>query len=53
MQVCSQDEKPQAVEDKKMLHAEEIAEAIQFALTCSSATDGVNLRIEPRTQNTS
>jgi NAD(P)-dependent dehydrogenase (short-subunit alcohol dehydrogenase family) len=53
MQECSPDEKQEAVASHEMLHAEEIAEAIAFVLTRSSACDVVNLRIEPRVQKTS
>lgn len=53
MQECSQDEKREAVANEEMLHAEEVAEAIIFALTRSARTDVVNLRIEPRLQKTS
>jgi 3-hydroxy acid dehydrogenase/malonic semialdehyde reductase len=53
MQECSDDEKRKAVAQQQMLHAEEIAEAIQFVLTRSPASDVVNLRIEPRVQRTS
>jgi NADP-dependent 3-hydroxy acid dehydrogenase YdfG len=53
MQECSQDEKQEAVENDEMLHAVEVAEAIEFVLTRSERTDIVNLRIEPRVQKTS
>lgn len=53
MQECSPEEKQEAVANQEMLHAEEIAEAIAFVLTRSSACDVVNLRIEPRLQKTS
>lgn len=53
MQECSHDEKRRAVADEKMLHAEEVAEAILIALTRSHRTDVVTLRIEPRLQKTS
>jgi NAD(P)-dependent dehydrogenase (short-subunit alcohol dehydrogenase family) len=53
MQECSPDEKQEAVAKQEMLHAEEVAEAITFVLTRSSACDIVNLRIEPRVQKTS
>jgi NADP-dependent 3-hydroxy acid dehydrogenase YdfG len=36
-----------------MLHAVEVAEAIEFVLTRSARADVVNLRIEPRRQKTS
>lgn len=53
MQQCSDDQKREAVAGGEMLHAAEIAEAIQFILTCSPRADIVNLRIEPRLQKTS
>jgi NAD(P)-dependent dehydrogenase (short-subunit alcohol dehydrogenase family) len=53
MQECSDDEKRQAIDEDEMLYAEEIAEAILFALTRSERADVVNLRIEPRLQKTS
>lgn len=53
MQECSGDDKREAVEKEEMLHAEEVAEAILFALTRSHRTDVVTLRIEPRLQKTS
>jgi NAD(P)-dependent dehydrogenase (short-subunit alcohol dehydrogenase family) len=53
MQECSQDEKREAVANEEMLHAVEVAEAIEFVLTRSERTDIVNLRIEPRVQKTS
>jgi 3-hydroxy acid dehydrogenase/malonic semialdehyde reductase len=53
MQECSTDEKREAIAQQKMLHAEEIAEAIEFVLTRGPASDVVNLRIEPRVQKTS
>jgi NADP-dependent 3-hydroxy acid dehydrogenase YdfG len=53
MQECSQDDKREAVENDEMLHAVEVAEAIEFVLTRSERTDIVNLRIEPRVQKTS
>lgn len=53
MQECSDEEKQQAIANHEMLYAEEIAEAIQFALTRSERADVVNLRIEPRIQKTS
>lgn len=42
-----------AIAGHRMLYAEEIAEAIHFALTRSERADIVNLRIEPRIQKTS
>lgn len=53
MQECSPEEKREAVAKQEMLQAEEIAEAILFVLSRSSACDVVNLRIEPRVQKTS
>jgi 3-hydroxy acid dehydrogenase/malonic semialdehyde reductase len=53
MQECSADEKREAVAEHEMLHAEEVAEAIEFVLTRSDCADVVNLRIEPRLQKTS
>jgi 3-hydroxy acid dehydrogenase/malonic semialdehyde reductase len=53
MQECSEDEKRDAVAAHKMLHAEEIAGAIEFVLTRSERADVLNLRIEPRLQKTS
>jgi 3-hydroxy acid dehydrogenase/malonic semialdehyde reductase len=53
MQECSQDDKREAVANDEMLHAVEVAEAIEFVLTRSERTDIVNLRIEPRVQKTS
>jgi NADP-dependent 3-hydroxy acid dehydrogenase YdfG len=52
MQECSDDEKRQAVAKHEMLHAQQVAEAIQFVLTRAPSTDIVNLRIEPRIQKT-
>jgi 3-hydroxy acid dehydrogenase/malonic semialdehyde reductase len=53
MQERSDDEKSQAIAAHEMLFAEEIADAIVFALTRSERTDVVTLRIEPRIQKTS
>jgi NADP-dependent 3-hydroxy acid dehydrogenase YdfG len=53
MQEGSDAEKRRKVEQEEMLHAEEVAEAILFALTRSHRTDVVTLRIEPRLQETS
>lgn len=53
MQECSVAEKRAAVARREMLHAREIAEAIEFVLTRSAASDVVNLRIEPLLQETS
>lgn len=52
MQECSDVEKREAVAREEMLHAEEIAEAIEFIPTRSRRADVVNLRIEPRLQKT-
>lgn len=43
----------EAIANDEMLYAEEVAEAILFALTRSPRTDVVNLRIEPLIQKTS
>lgn len=53
MQECAADEKREAIANRQMLHAEEVAEAIEFVLTRSPAADVVNLRIEPLMQKTS
>ena len=53
MQECSPDEKREAVAKDQMLHAIDVADAIEFVLTRSPRTDVVNLRIEPRVQKTS
>ncbi|UZK65356.1 SDR family oxidoreductase [Sphingomonas sp. M1-B02] len=53
MQECTPDEKREAIAADKMLHAEDIADAILFVLTRSERADVVNLRIEPRLQKTS
>lgn len=53
MQECTDDEKREAVAKHEMLHAQEVAEAIQFVLSRAPSTDIVNLRIEPRIQKTS
>jgi NADP-dependent 3-hydroxy acid dehydrogenase YdfG len=50
LQQCSDDDKREAVANDEMLHAEEVAEAIQFILTRSERADVVNLRIEPQLQ---
>lgn len=52
MQECDDDEKRAAVARQEMLHAEEVADAVRYVLTRSSATDILNLRIEPRLQKT-
>ncbi|KKC24645.1 SDR family oxidoreductase [Sphingomonas sp. SRS2] len=52
MQECSVDEQQAAIDRQEMLYAEEIAEAILFALTRSERCDVVSLRIEPRLQKT-
>jgi 3-hydroxy acid dehydrogenase / malonic semialdehyde reductase len=53
MQECSEEEKRAAIANHEMLYAEEIAEAIVFALTRSERSDVVTLRIEPRIQKVS
>ncbi|MDB6133460.1 MAG: 3-oxoacyl-[acyl-carrier-protein] reductase FabG1 [Verrucomicrobiales bacterium] len=53
MQELTAEQKREAVAAHEMLHAEEVAEAIEFILTRSERTDIVNLRIEPRLQKTS
>ena len=53
MQECSDEEKREAIANHEMLYAEEIAEAIVFALTRSARSDVVTLRIEPRVQKIS
>lgn len=53
MQECSEEEKRTAVAHAEMLHAVEIAEAIEFILTRSERADVLNLRIEPRMQRVS
>jgi NAD(P)-dependent dehydrogenase (short-subunit alcohol dehydrogenase family) len=53
MQECSPEEQREAIAHHEMLYAEEIAEAILFALTRSERCDVVTLRIEPRVQKTS
>lgn len=50
MQECSEGDKREAIANERMLYAEEIAEAILFALTRSPRADVVTLRIEPRVQ---
>jgi 3-hydroxy acid dehydrogenase / malonic semialdehyde reductase len=52
MQESSPSEQRQAIADHEMLYAEEIGEAILFALTRSERSDVVTLRIEPRVQKT-
>ena len=53
MQECSDEDKRRAIADDEMLYAEEIAEAVHFALTRSPRADVANLRIEPRLQKMS
>ncbi len=53
MQECTIEEQREAIANHEMLYAEEIAEAILFALTRSARADVVTLRIEPRVQKTS
>ncbi len=52
MQPKSEEEQQEAIAEHEMLYAEEIAEAIRFVLTRSERNDIVNLRIEPRIQQT-
>jgi 3-hydroxy acid dehydrogenase / malonic semialdehyde reductase len=52
MQECSDADKQAAIENEEMLYADEVADAIVFALTRSQRADVVNLRIEPRMQKT-
>ena len=52
MQECSEDEQRESIGRDEMLHAGEIADAIEFVLTRSRSADVVNLRIEPRVQKT-
>lgn len=53
MQPKTEEEQRKALANREMLHADEIAEAIHFALTRSQQADVVNLRIEPQFQATS
>ena len=53
MQQCTDAQKEQAIADHRMLYADEVGDAILFALTRSERADVVNLRIEPRLQKTS
>jgi NAD(P)-dependent dehydrogenase (short-subunit alcohol dehydrogenase family) len=52
MQQCDEAEKRKAIAHDEMLHAVEIAEAVEFVLTRSQRADVVSLRIEPRMQKT-
>jgi NAD(P)-dependent dehydrogenase (short-subunit alcohol dehydrogenase family) len=52
MQECSLEQQRDAIARREMLHAEEIAEAILFAITRSDRCDIVGLRIEPLMQKT-
>jgi NADP-dependent 3-hydroxy acid dehydrogenase YdfG len=52
MQPCSQEEQAEAIARHEMLQADEIGEAILFALTRSARCDVVSMRIEPRLQMT-
>jgi NADP-dependent 3-hydroxy acid dehydrogenase YdfG len=52
MQEKSEEEKAREIEQHKMLLADDIAEAIHFALTRPARADVVMLRIEPRIQET-
>lgn len=53
MQPRTEEEIKEALANREMLYADEIAEAIYFALTRSQQADVVNLRIEPQIQATS
>jgi 3-hydroxy acid dehydrogenase/malonic semialdehyde reductase len=53
MQESSDEQKAAAVSNQEMLLAEDVAEAILFALTRPERSDIVTLRIEPRIQKTS
>jgi 3-hydroxy acid dehydrogenase / malonic semialdehyde reductase len=53
MQECSAEEQREAIARHEMLYAEEIAEAVLFALSRSERCDVLTLRIEPRLQKTS
>jgi NAD(P)-dependent dehydrogenase (short-subunit alcohol dehydrogenase family) len=50
MQECSVEEQRQAIARHEMLYAEDIAEAILFALTRPERCDVTELRVEPRLQ---
>jgi 3-hydroxy acid dehydrogenase/malonic semialdehyde reductase len=50
MQECTDEEQRAAIEHHEMLYAEEVADAIAFALTRSERCDVLNLRVEPRLQ---
>lgn len=52
MQECGDAEKRAALAEGRMLPAEDVADAIVFALTRSATCDIVNLRIEPLLQKT-
>jgi 3-hydroxy acid dehydrogenase / malonic semialdehyde reductase len=52
MQECSEAEKAKAVAGHAMLHAEEVAETVIFALTRSERCNLMSLRVEPRLQKT-
>ena len=53
MQPGDDDSRREAIANDEMLYAEEVAEAILFALTRSGRADVVNIRIEPLLQKTS
>ena len=53
MQPGGDEARREAIARDEMLYAEEVAEAILFALTRSERADVVNLRIEPLIQTTS
>lgn len=52
MQECSVEEQRAAIARHEMLHAEEIADGILFALTRSERCNVLTLRMEPRLQKT-
>ena len=52
MQECSLEEQRAAIARHEMLYAEDVAEAIHFALTRPEHCDVLDLRIEPRLQKT-
>jgi len=52
MQECSLEEQRAAIARHEMLYAEDVAEAIHFALTRPARCDVLDLRIEPRLQKT-
>ena len=53
MQECRDEDKAEAIANHEMLHAEDVAETIVFALSRPEHVDIVNLRVELRLQKTS